>query len=438
MRRVPKAVWAILLLALVLRLGVATLLTDRLDPGADELAYRTIAASIADGDGYPDRPAAAGGGPSAANPPGYPYLLGAIFFASGDSVDAARVVQALLGTLAVALIGLIAWTVFARRAVALAALAIAAVYPPLVVISAPLMSESLLLPLLLGMVLAALRFRADHTLGWAALAGALGGAAVLTKDVGLVAFLIVLVAIWARPRLSGGSLRPPAVAIAVALAVLLPWQLRNALEFDSFVPVSTKLGLGLAGSYNETVRADPEHVWAPPYQLPELHGFLYGTDLDEAEVSRELQSRTLDFIRDHPGYPFALVYRNARRMTQLETSQPVAADAELLGFNGGASRLGPFRLVYWACALGFFALIALVVASALRGYAVRVPVFIFVLTALLVVPLLLIAAGPRYRLPADTLLIVIAAPAAAAVFERLSRGLARGRGAAEQPAPLTP
>jgi 4-amino-4-deoxy-L-arabinose transferase-like glycosyltransferase len=411
-------VWAILLVALLLRLGATALLTERLEPGADELAYRTIASSIADGNGFPHRPAVAGGGPSAANPPGYPYFLGAIFFLSGDSVSAARVVQALLGTLTVALAGLIAWSVFASRRVALAALAIAAVYPPLVVISAPLMTESLLLPLLLGMVLAALRFRADQKLGWAALAGGLGGAAVLTKDVGLVALLVVVVAIWARPRLSARSLRAPALAIAVAIVVLAPWQVRNALEFDSFVPISTKLGVGLAGSYNETVRADPEHVWQPPYQLPELHSVLYQTRLDEAEVSRELQSRTLDFIGDHPGYPFALAYRNARRMTQLETSQPIAADAELLGFNGGSSEIGLFRVAYWSCAFGFFALLALAVASAIRGFAARVPVFIFALAALEVLPLLLIAGGPRYRLPADALLIVIAAPAAAALFER--------------------
>ncbi len=78
MRRVPIAAWAILVVALVLRLRATALLTDRLEPGADELAYRTIAASVAAGDGFPDRPQVAGGGPSASNPPGYPYALGAV------------------------------------------------------------------------------------------------------------------------------------------------------------------------------------------------------------------------------------------------------------------------------------------------------------------------------------------------------------------------
>ena len=316
MRGVPKAVWAILALALVLRLGAADLLTSNLEPGADELAYRTIATSVASGDGFPDRPAVAGGGPSASNPPAYPYALGALFWISGDSVNFARVVQALLGTLTVGLIALVAWQVFRRRDVAIAAAAIGAVYPPLVIISAPLMTESLLLPALLGMVAAALAFREGGGLGWAALAGALGGIAILTKDVGLIAFVVVLAAMWEPRRLSPDSLRVPMLAIAVAVTVLLPWQLRNAEAFHSFVPVSTKLGLGLAGSYNETVRADPDHVWAPPYQLAEFHDELYGSKLDEAELSRELEQNAFDFIGDHPGYPFALAGR-----------QPAADDA---------------------------------------------------------------------------------------------------------------
>jgi 4-amino-4-deoxy-L-arabinose transferase-like glycosyltransferase len=419
MPRIPKAAWVILVLALVLRLGAAAVLTQEMEPGADELAYRTIATSVADGNGYPDRPAVAGGGPSASNPPAYPYFLGAVFLLSGDNVDAARVVQALLGTLTVGLIGLIGWRIFRDRRVALAAITIAAVYPPLVVISAPLMTESLLLPLLLGMVLAALEFRDGGGLGWAALAGVLGGAAILTKDVGLIAFAVVCVAIWARPRFSLESLKPVGLAIAVALLVLLPWQVRNAVEFDGFVPVSTKLGLGLAGSYNDAVRNDPQHVWVPPYQLPELRSFLYGTDDDEAEVSRELQSRAFDFVGDHPGYPIALAYRNLRRMLQLQTSGLVAADAELLGFSWREVATGTFKAVYWSCAVGFLLLVILVAIAALRGYARRVPWFIYVLALCEVLPLILIAGGPRYRLPADALLIVIAAPAAAALAERL-------------------
>lgn len=417
MSGIPKAAWAILVVALILRLGATALLTDELEPGADELAYRTIAASVATGDGFPDRPGVAGGGPSASNPPGYPYALGALFALSGDSVELARVVDALLGVLTVALVGLVAWQIFASRTIALAALAIAAVYPPLIVIGAPLMTESLLLPLLLGMVACALRLRAGGGIRWAALMGALGGAAILTKDVGLVAFVVVGVAVWARPRLELRSLAAPGLAIVVALLVVTPWQIRNTAAFDSFVPVSTKLGLGLAGSYNETVRADPDHVWAPPYQLAELRPVLYGTDLDEAEISRELQDRALDFISEHPGYPFALAGRNLLRMVQLGATAPGNADAELLGFNGDASDDGLFRAVWWICAAAFAALAIAAIVAVGRGWARPIPAFLWILALLAILPLIFIAAGPRYRLPVDLVLVL----AAATVVASLSR-----------------
>lgn len=129
--------------------------------------------------------------------------------------------------------------------------------------------------------------------------------------------------------------------------LLAPWQIRNASAFDSFAPVSTKLGLGLAGSYNEAVRADPDHAWAPPHQLAELRPVLYGTDLDEAEVSRELQRRALDFVGDHPGYPFELAAHNLLRIISPGATAPGNADAELVGLNGDAGDDGLFLGAWW-------------------------------------------------------------------------------------------
>ncbi|MGH2953119.1 MAG: ArnT family glycosyltransferase [Solirubrobacterales bacterium] len=432
MGRVPNVAWAILVVALVLRLAVAETVAGQLPTGADERAYTTIAASVADGDGFPGEAELLGGGPSALSPPGYPYFLGGVFLLSGDSVTAARVVQALLGTVTVALVGLIAWQVFRRREVALAGMAIAAIYPPLLVISAPLMTESLLLPLMLGAVAAALRYRDQGGLRWAIAAGVLGGLAMLTKDIGAIVLLVVAAAIWARPRLSMATIRAPALALAAAAVVALPWTIRNASEFDSLIPVSNKLGIALAGSYNEQARADPDHVWLPPAQLPELNRVFLDPELDEAETARELESRALEFAADHPGYPVALAFQNLRRLLQLQTSSPTASDAEWMGYGGQAAGTTTFSAIFWSSAISFAVLLALVVLAVIRGHARIVPPFILVLALLVVVPLLLIAAGPRFRLPADLLLIIVAAPAAA---ELASSGVARLRGRASASAP---
>jgi 4-amino-4-deoxy-L-arabinose transferase-like glycosyltransferase len=419
MKGMPKAVWLILLVALVLRVWVGEELTDRLPRGTDGAVYLGMADSIAGGDGFPPRPFDAGAGPSALTSPGYPYVLGGVRAILGESEVVVRALQALLGTLTVALIGLITWQVFRDRAIALAGLTIAALYPALVVISGPVMTESLFLPLMLGAVAAALRQREVGGLGWAAAAGALAGGAALSKSVGLIAAAVIIAAMWPRPRLARPSLAGPAIALGVLVMVMAPWTIRNAIEFDTFVPGSNELGFGIAGAFNEQTREDPDHEWLPPAQLPQFSTLITDPDRTESEVSRELTRRSIEFALDHPGYPFTLALRNAARMAQVRPSGPTEIDAELYGFGVEAAGRATFSLAYWASALGFLALVALVIVSIARGHARRVPVFLAVLAVLAVLPLLLIAGGPRFRLPGDVLLIVFAAPAAAWLATRL-------------------
>ena len=77
---------------------------------------------------------------------------------SGDSFTAGRLAAAVLGVISVALIGVIAQLLWSRR-VAIVAMALAAVYPPLVLLSGTLLSESLGLPLVLGLVALVLAYR---------------------------------------------------------------------------------------------------------------------------------------------------------------------------------------------------------------------------------------------------------------------------------------
>src|SRR5206468_9363115 len=96
--------------------------------------------------------------PSAYRPPGYPYLLALVYRIRGDSVGAGQVLSALLGTLAVMLLMLLAERLWDRR-VAVAAGLIAAVYLPLIAVQArALLSESLFVPAMLAALLLTLRF----------------------------------------------------------------------------------------------------------------------------------------------------------------------------------------------------------------------------------------------------------------------------------------
>src|SRR5947208_1271971 len=112
----------------------------------DSIDYLRHGASIAAGHGYPPSIIAARGGPSALRAPGYPYLLGAEFALTADTADAARALNAVLGPLAVLLVYLVAARIWPRR-LALTAAALAAVFPPLVGLSASVLSEPMFIAL---------------------------------------------------------------------------------------------------------------------------------------------------------------------------------------------------------------------------------------------------------------------------------------------------
>ena len=98
--------------------------------------------------------------PTAFRPPGYPIVLAGVHVVGdrllGSRWTKARVANALLGTLAVALIGLVAAQLWSRRT-ALAAMAVLAVDLPLVLVGGSLMSDTLFVTLVLATVLAGLR-----------------------------------------------------------------------------------------------------------------------------------------------------------------------------------------------------------------------------------------------------------------------------------------
>jgi 4-amino-4-deoxy-L-arabinose transferase-like glycosyltransferase len=87
-------------------------------------------------------------------------------------------------------------------------------------------------------------------------AGVLAGLMILTRANAATLLAPLTVAVWdARPRWSWRALAPPAALVAVALLTMAPWTVRNAVEFGSFVPVSTQLGTVLAGTYNDAKQA---------------------------------------------------------------------------------------------------------------------------------------------------------------------------------------
>lgn len=321
--RVSTIVWVLLAIGLALRLTVVAITLDTpLD--LDPQDFSRTAQSIAQGHGYPASNRAPGGGASAFRPPGYPVLLAAVY-----SIHAApavgRLLGAFLGMLSVALIGLIAFRLWGRLT-GLLATAIAAVAPPLVILSTGLISEALFVPVVLAAVAAALQARgAEHRHWWAIVTGVLVGIASLTRTNGLLLLLpFVLAFAPARPRRRLRAWTPAVLVIVATCLTVAPWTIRNAIVFHAFVPISDEIGYTLAGTYNQASRADRKlpAVWreAEHGKSPEYARILRRARAErwnELTYGNHLQSAAIDDIRSDPGYLLKVAYWNTVRMFNL-------------------------------------------------------------------------------------------------------------------------
>jgi 4-amino-4-deoxy-L-arabinose transferase-like glycosyltransferase len=241
---------AALVTAAVLRVAFALAYWTDKPLTHDEHEYLALGESIAEGHGVRYEKADEEGRPAAryGRAPLYPGFIAAVRLSAGPSelVRNVRIAQAALGTMAVWLIALLA-TRSAGPQAGLAAAWIAAVYPPLVWISAYILSETLYSTLALASV-AVLAPVLDgrpapmsppasagrNTL----LGGVLAGAAVLVRPAML--FFLLLTGLWLLVRRRVMLLAALTIG---ALVVVAPWTIRNYREYHRFVLVASEGGI---------------------------------------------------------------------------------------------------------------------------------------------------------------------------------------------------
>ena len=272
-RRTWRAEWG----RCVLLFGISLLLTGvaaiafsgfATDGGTDYRSfYRPVGESIASGDGlYVD------GEPAVRYPPGYPLALAPTFMvadAFGVSYDSAAQALSVVATgLSVVLVYVLMRAFLSIRTAFLAALFFA--LHPLTVwygknpLSEPLFSVVLLLALVA--FVPAFRNRTSP-LWWAALAGALAGAAALIRPIGiaLVVPMLVTVALrqwgwgWRRPFLVSGLI------VAGVAAIVVPWELWAHQETGDVIPLSAGGPVSIRDGLTFGVHPDREigSIWLP-------------------------------------------------------------------------------------------------------------------------------------------------------------------------------
>jgi 4-amino-4-deoxy-L-arabinose transferase-like glycosyltransferase len=238
----------LVLLALIVLLGLglrAYRIAEPLgDPGDDSRAYYALSKALYEEGSYGGRDFR----DSSDWSPGAPLLFAASFYATGGAREGtARIVEALLGAVAIVAVFLLGERLGGRGAGLIAAFGVA-VYPPFIHSTGELMSEPPAILTLPAAVLAFLWASERERLAAWLLPGLLFGLTALIRPEYLLVGLAFAALAAIREVLSRGwrpGLAAGALLLAALLAPIVPWTVRNAIVLDRLVPISTGGGKAL-------------------------------------------------------------------------------------------------------------------------------------------------------------------------------------------------
>jgi len=386
----------ILLVALLLRLGYVLSLRPAIE-WYDGTEYDRLAHSLKENKAYmaPD------GSPTAFWPPGYPAFL-ALF---RQGVAGTRVLQALMGTLTILLVYGIACRFHSKRKSLLAA-AVVAVYPLHIFAAGvyyPVVLQTLLVAAIIWLLLSAVR---QASKGEALLAGLLGGAAALTVPSILPALGFATVWLLWESR---GRWRVYLPVLFVAPIVLMvgSWTVRNYECFHCPVLVSLNAGYDFwLGNFPGT-RAATGNREVPGRNQEERD--LRTAYSGEAELDRAFFRKGIEHIRANPRRFVVLSMCKALNLWRVDpnpVTESLSTKRKLVCiFSYGL--LLPFGL-YWA------------LRNISKSPGARL-VLLFFMSYTLVHAILL--SKVRFRLPLDTLLVIMAVGGLGDLASKLGWGL---------------
>ncbi len=406
--------------ALALRLGAALWAPPLQGDAAD---YDRLARALVEGRGY----VAPSGRPTSWRPPLYPALLAGVYRVAGERPGAVRVVQAVVGTATVAAVFALG-TLLGGEGVGVVAAGLVAVDPAQVFAGSHLLSETLFTALLLAGVLAAARAAARWGTGrggvpWGALAGALLALASLTRAVALLLPFVLLAgaALLGAPgdapgdgegpdaagrlrSMRRGRGRPGLLAAGAALLcfalVLAPWAARNARVNGKLVPVATQGGVTFyAGNHP-------------------VNGWIFGL-IPSDSITRRTEGMSETQASDYLfGVTLRDLARDPARTLRLEALKVlffwVPVDWEVLPWYGSLEPIYLLTLL-WAGVLVALVVRGRVGTALLRWWPAWLPLLYMFAMALV------FYGSPRFRLPVDPLLAVLAGGGVVAVARRAGR-----------------
>ncbi len=425
LKRRPAVVLALIILAAIgVRLAFWFLVVGLDTPGwGDEPDYHRLATEISEGRGFLNPL----GEPTAARPPLYPIVLGGLYALTGPDPDAGRALQVALGAVVVLLIYFLARRLFSAE-VALVAAGLAALNPGLIYVSALLMTENLYVVLLLLFLLVMVGEWKDpsRSASGFALAGVLAGLCSLTRPTAFTVALLMsgVALVLARDSL-GIRLRKVAVFMLVAVALVLPWSVRNYTQMGHWIAFTTHGGVTFYESNNNLNYEVPEFrgiVVLPRRAVPDWDKL---RDLPELEQDRLGWKMGLDFIREHPGRFARMAWWKFARFWRVGSGLHFPGAEGLAAADGGfiartVSRVDVFAL-YWILVLPLF---LLGVVTTAKSYRWLLPLYTVVAAHVLLA--LVFHGSLRARMPIEPIISILAAAAIVWIASAVARRRADG------------
>lgn len=285
-------------------------------------------------------------------PPGYTFLVAAVFKVFGSSDNVMRVFQLLCDAAAAVLVFLIALQLLPLRGAAIVAGVLVALAPQLAYYSCLLLPDSLVILPVLGAIYAVMKLIERPRLLTAVAAGTLIGLSLWLRanTMLLAAFLAIPVFFLARRR-------DAFVLVGVMMLVVAPITLRNWIVFHRFIPVGLGAGITLIegiGAYDHDNRfglpASDMGVcrWeAVLYNRPDYVDRLFQPGgpsiLTPDGIEREQKRLKIGWsvIRSNPFWFSRVMIRRAANMLRMERMNAVATEPEVTHSLASADGMPP-------------------------------------------------------------------------------------------------
>lgn len=249
-KKTLRTLYAALVLCLIVRIGFTLYWMDS-DIPREARANVRIGQCVADGRGFWIDQSFGNSDPTdgfhvtAYRNPIYPTFLGAIFLIYEHPV-AIGVAQSLVDTLTCFLVFLFSMRILGRPKPALVAAALYALYPPAIAAVVLPMPETLAALFTLIAAYTLMRALGGETNEYVLPGLMLGLLILLRPSMMFFPLAVVLMMLVARRRLQGWL--PKAVVYGcAAIAVVIPWTIRNYVVFRTFIPVAAQAGNALWG-----------------------------------------------------------------------------------------------------------------------------------------------------------------------------------------------